>query len=200
MQSLRILSPSPTEEGEGPASPVIGLDEGGLHSAEALLLARYFMFSQVYFHPIRQIYDQHLLDFLGAWLPNGQYPDETDSHLQMTDSEVLAGMRTATRDTQAAGHDPARRVVRRAHFRRLYEPTPEDAERHLDPTGAVADWATSRYGDVQVRRVSSSMRSVPSATYDGVFIHESLRDEASQALQQDRDEIFASRAGRQDGE
>lgn len=106
------------------------------------------------------------------------------------------------------------------------QPTPEDAERHLDPTGAVADWATSRYGDVQVRRVSSSkapgavdfpvrlfdgrvgwslgtsqtLRSVPSATYDGVFILESLRDEASRALQQDRDEIFASRAGRQDGE
>lgn len=135
---------------------MIGLDQGGLHSAEALLLARYFMFSQVYFHRVRQVYDQHLLDFLSAWLPDGQYPDESHGHLQLTDSEVLAGMRTAARDTQAAGHDAARRVVRRDHFRRLYEPTPEDTERHLDPAGAVARWATARYGGERVRRVSST--------------------------------------------
>src|SRR5205085_9977450 len=31
--------------------PTLGVEEGGLQSAEALVLARYYMYSQVYFHP-----------------------------------------------------------------------------------------------------------------------------------------------------
>ena len=46
------------------AEPTLGLDIGGIQSAEALLWARYFMYSQVYFHPVRRIYDIHLADFL----------------------------------------------------------------------------------------------------------------------------------------
>ncbi len=52
----------------------LGVEIGGLHSAEALLLARYFMFSQLYFHSVRRIYDIHLKQFLKEWLPSGQYP------------------------------------------------------------------------------------------------------------------------------
>ena len=37
--------------------PALGVEEGGVHSAEALMLARYFMYSQLYFHPVRRIYD-----------------------------------------------------------------------------------------------------------------------------------------------
>ena len=29
----------------------LGIEQGGLHAAEALLLARYFMYTQLYFHP-----------------------------------------------------------------------------------------------------------------------------------------------------
>jgi uncharacterized protein len=35
----------------------IGLDLGAIHAAEALLLARYFMYTQVYFHDVRRAYD-----------------------------------------------------------------------------------------------------------------------------------------------
>ena len=60
VDTLRIL-PSYEETSE----PSLGVEEGGLETAEALLLARYFMYSQVYFHPIRRIYDIHLKEFLG---------------------------------------------------------------------------------------------------------------------------------------
>ncbi len=56
IDTLRIL---PSEH-IGSKEPVLGVDHGGLRSAEALLLARFFMFSQVYFHPVRRIYDIHL--------------------------------------------------------------------------------------------------------------------------------------------
>jgi len=39
---------------------VLAIDEGGWHTAEALLLARYMMFSQVYFHKTRIVYDHHI--------------------------------------------------------------------------------------------------------------------------------------------
>ena len=31
------------------------------------------MFSQVYFHPARLMYDAHLQDFLAEWLPGGRF-------------------------------------------------------------------------------------------------------------------------------
>ena len=39
---------------------ILAIDEGGWHTAEALLLARYMMFSQVYFHKTRIVYDHHI--------------------------------------------------------------------------------------------------------------------------------------------
>lgn len=55
IDTLRIL-PSPST-----GEPALGVEEGGLQSAEALLFARCFMYSQVYLHPIRRIYDIHLI-------------------------------------------------------------------------------------------------------------------------------------------
>jgi HD superfamily phosphohydrolase len=66
VDEIRIL---PSEQDS--AEPALGINEGGIYSAEALTLARYFMFSQVYYHHIRLIYDQHLVDFLKAWLAEG---------------------------------------------------------------------------------------------------------------------------------
>ena len=54
---------------------MLGVEEGGIHSAEALMLARYFMYTQVYFHPVRRIYDIHLRDFLREWLDDGRLLD-----------------------------------------------------------------------------------------------------------------------------
>jgi HD superfamily phosphohydrolase len=44
---------------ESPADLRVGVAEGGMHAAEGLILARYFMFTQVYFHPVRKAYDHH---------------------------------------------------------------------------------------------------------------------------------------------
>ena len=60
IDTMQIL-PSPAESDDGgPREPVLGIEIGGIQSAESLLLARYLMYSQVYIHPIRRIYDQHL--------------------------------------------------------------------------------------------------------------------------------------------
>ena len=40
--------------------PVIAIEQGGWHAAEGLIIARYSMFTQVYFHHTRQAFDNHV--------------------------------------------------------------------------------------------------------------------------------------------
>ena len=73
IDTIQILPAPPADDCESSQSGelTLGVELGGLQTAESLLLARYFMFKQVYFHHVRRIYDLHLLDFLKLWLPNG---------------------------------------------------------------------------------------------------------------------------------
>ena len=91
----------------------LGIEHGGLHTAEALLLARYFMYSQVYFHAVRMVLDLHLIEFLQAWLPGGELPTEPRAHLALTDDTVFAAMQAALLDEESAFHVPARRILGR---------------------------------------------------------------------------------------
>ncbi len=52
----------------------IGVQEGGQHAAEELILARYAMFTQVYFHRTRRAYDFHLEQVLKGALRGGHFP------------------------------------------------------------------------------------------------------------------------------
>lgn len=53
-------------------SPIIAIEIGGLHVAEALILARYQMFTQVYFQHTRRAYDYHITKLLKALLEEEQ--------------------------------------------------------------------------------------------------------------------------------
>ena len=109
------------ETDEEATEPVLGCERGGLQSAEQLLLARYFMFSQVYHHPTRLAYNEHLKDFLKLWLPDHVFPVDVDGHLSRDDSDVLVGIKQAAADPNHPAHDPARRIVTRDHFKVAYE-------------------------------------------------------------------------------
>jgi HD superfamily phosphohydrolase len=93
IDTLRILR-HPTLE-----RPMIGIERGGMHAAEALQLARQFMFLQLYYHHVRISYDLHLSEFMVQWLK--AYPTDVEGHLRMTDNEVLTAMATASADNAA---------------------------------------------------------------------------------------------------
>ena len=63
--------------------PVIAIEEGGWHAAEGLIIARYSMFTQVYFHHTRQAFDHHVEQMLSFLLreeygePKFPLPDAT---------------------------------------------------------------------------------------------------------------------------
>ena len=77
----RLISTMVAIPGVDGRAPRIGIQEGGLHAAEALVLARYFMFTQVYFHKTRVAFDVHLRGALKELLPGGHFPKPTEAEL-----------------------------------------------------------------------------------------------------------------------
>lgn len=154
IDTLRILPKvdRTSEEEPGSQEPALGIEEGGLHSAEALLLARYFMFTQVYCHHVRRIYDIHLKDFLKSWLPGGMFSTSIEDLLQITDNEVTTELSKAVRDEAHPGYDPARRIARREHFRLLYQRSREDLAVNRNAGMAVYEATCGEYGESEVRR------------------------------------------------
>ncbi|WP_281172711.1 HD domain-containing protein [Caldanaerobius polysaccharolyticus] len=55
--------------------PILSFKEGGLHVAESLILARYYMFTQVYFHHTRRAYDYHIKNAVKEILVRSGYKD-----------------------------------------------------------------------------------------------------------------------------
>ena len=137
IDTLRILPPPPSDKGASSDELQLGVEHGGIYSAEALNLARYFMYSQLYFHPVRRIYNVHLMDFLREWLPNGKFETSLTQHLLLTDNEVTAAIALAARTPGSAGHLPARRIAERKHFRLVYEQNPDDVKVNSQPACAV---------------------------------------------------------------
>lgn len=68
----------------------LAIDKGGIHAVEEFILARYFMFVQVYFHRTRRIFDNFLVKFLKDILPDGIFPQKTNDYLQWDDTKVWA--------------------------------------------------------------------------------------------------------------
>jgi hypothetical protein len=213
IDTLRVL---PERDQDG-AEPKVGIEAGGLQSAEGLLLARYFMYSQVYFHPVRRIYDIHLRDFLTAWLGENQFPTDLERFLELTDNEVLVEIARAARDESHPGHEPARRITRREHFRLLYERNATDAAKNPDAGEAVYKAACRQFGGqffrhdrkreqgsaadfpVKMRdgRIVSSvaesdvLKNLPLVNVDYVFVAPERRVEAERWLADNRDDIIA---------
>ena len=212
IDTLRVL---PESEEEG-AEPVLGIDQGGLQSAEGMLLARYFMYTQVYFHPVRRAYDKHLQDFLIAWLGEHGLPTRLDEFLQLTDNEVLVELSHAASDPSHPAHDPARRIVQRGHFRVLYERNPHDSGRNPEAGRAVYEAACQRFRPEHFRhdrdrqkgsatgfpvrardgRVVSSLlcsdvlSRVPPVNVDYVFVAPEIQDVAKEWLEKNRQDII----------
>ena len=65
----RILATVTLGLGDG-GDPSIAIEVGGWHAAEALIIARYMMFTQVYFHHVRQALDHHIEGVLSHLLHN----------------------------------------------------------------------------------------------------------------------------------
>jgi HD superfamily phosphohydrolase len=102
--------------------PRLGVSKGGWHAAEGLVLARYFMFTQVYFHKTRVAYDIHLRQALKELLPGKHFPEPTGtglkSYLKWDDWRVVGLLANNKGGTHGS------RLRTRDHYRQIYS-TPE---------------------------------------------------------------------------
>jgi HD superfamily phosphohydrolase len=216
IDTLRIL-PASTKDSQ---EPELGIERGGLESAEALLWARYFMYTQLYFHPTRRIYDIHLMEFLRDWLPEHHFPTDVDKHFNYSDNEVTAAMWSAAVDSAQRSHGLARRIILREHFRQVYEPSSSD-QKILDPGKKVFDALIEKFGADRVRRdvyaqkgasynfpvytkaeeidsslaLSKTLSQVPTFSVDRVYVHLEVRDEAARWVAKEREKIIFAKSG-----
>ena len=68
----------------------LAIERGGVQALEEFVLARYFMFIQVYFHKTRRFLDKALVSCLKEILPNGKYPDDVNDYVSWDDNRVLS--------------------------------------------------------------------------------------------------------------
>jgi HD superfamily phosphohydrolase len=205
IQTLKILRPPGTPPAAGEAETdeaelsvlELGIERGGLESAEALQFARYFMFSQVYYHPTRRIYDIHLKDFLIDWLGSqggdGRYPIAPEEFLKISDNEVLTATFDAARDPARPGHEHASRIVERRHYRRFYSRAPADVDVFPEAARAIFEAAEQRFGPENVRFAPADRKSgVPEVftvqDRDGTSVASTALSDAFKRLLQPKDE------------
>jgi len=100
---------------------------------------------------VRRIYDVFLKDFLKAWLPGRKFPTDLETHLRLTDNEVMGAILAAARDPALAGHAAARRIATHKHFKVLYQRHPEDVKKNPDAGQAILEAARSEFGEDNVR-------------------------------------------------
>ena len=162
-------------------SPRLGILEGGWHSAESLVLARYFMFTQVYFHKTRVAYDIHLRGALREILPGNTFPKPKgqglEEYLQWDDWRVLGLLQGGH------GGEHGDRLANRDHFREIYK-TPEIANKSdmevlekiraalgelvAAEESAVKSWYKTGDPDIQVLTDSASTPASPLSKYSSV--------------------------------
>jgi uncharacterized protein len=118
----RLISSVTVVPGLEESTPRLGIQEGGWHAAEALVLARYFMFTQVYFHTTRVAYDIHIREAMRALLPCGTFPKPIeagiDEFLRWDDWRVSGLL------ADGQGGEHGLRLANRNHYRLIYQ-TPE---------------------------------------------------------------------------
>lgn len=71
----------------------LAIERGGIQSLEEFVLARYFMFIQVYFHKTRRYLDKILVKSLKHILPDGKYPVDINEYLFWDDNQILTRIR-----------------------------------------------------------------------------------------------------------
>lgn len=110
-QMIEMLCILPSQEKE---TLELGIEENGIESCEALLLARHFMHKRVYRYSTVKAYSFHLARFMQALSTQERWIDDLESYLFFTENEVLTRVRLAARDERLPGHADAHSLMQRS--------------------------------------------------------------------------------------
>jgi hypothetical protein len=100
----------------------LGIDENGIESCEALLLARHFMHRRIYQYSSVKAYNFHLRRYMKANFSANMLQD-LEIFLSISDTDVISSLNKAAKDPKLPGHTDAKCVIYRQHrFRAIALP------------------------------------------------------------------------------
>ena len=124
-QLIEMLEIIETPEG----NLALAIQENGIESCEALLLARYYMHKRLYQYPSVASHAYHLSRFMETLYSN--LGDDLETYIAMTDHEVLANLGTAFRSPSHPGHLNAKGMYMREFRFRAIPLSPAISEKDL---------------------------------------------------------------------
>lgn len=124
----------------------LGVEENGIESCEALLLARHYMHKRLYQYSSVKSYSYHLARFMETIYYD--LGEDLEHYIAMTDNEVLSELNSASRDPSHPGHFDARCLyLRNYRFRAIpliHPPQVEELEELKGKMGDEIDWELSK--------------------------------------------------------
>jgi HD superfamily phosphohydrolase len=113
----------------------MAIHRDGVHSFESLILARYQMNTQVYYHRLRRIYDLYLERYFQT-LDQGRF-DTPEKVLALNDFRAMVELMEAANNPEAPGHIWASRIIHRRHHRDVFALDEKDGPTVLRKAGIV---------------------------------------------------------------
>lgn len=89
----RLISTLTAYKSKEENSLQLAVERGGAQVLEEFILARYFMFIQVYFHRTRRYLDKVLKENLSKILKKGKFPSDVNEYLKWDDNLVLTNLK-----------------------------------------------------------------------------------------------------------
>lgn len=134
LETITIVPEHPCND--MPQQPMLGIEDGGIHTIEGLILAHYFMYTQVYYHKIRRVYDLHLQQFIKCYLEihynTSVYNTDANLLINTTDITILSWIEEALRNPNWDCFEYACVIKDRKHHKLLCKPTLEDIRKNDD--------------------------------------------------------------------
>ena len=97
----------------------LAIEDGGVHILESMLLARYWMFTQVYFHKTRCIYDLYLSEYMASWA-KGKFSSVLDM-IQYDDDKIIQSLQNDyEKEDNPRQNELARRILERQHHKVVF--------------------------------------------------------------------------------
>jgi len=153
---------------------LMGIKRDGIHSFESLILARYQMNTQVYYHRLRRIYDYYLKQYFSTMEPvDFGSPEKI---LAWNDVHALQRLFSDAENRSSAGHHWARRIVHRCHHKDVFSLDEGDGPQRVKAARRVA---------VKIREEFQGIDFVDDFPDAPVSIHKVARDDEDDRMLDD---------------
>lgn len=147
----------------------LAIESGGKHAFEEFVLARYFMFVQVYFHRTRRFLDKMLVKYLKSSLPEGTYPRDVKEYLKWDDYRVWTNLKNDVSNSFAESivcrkinkmiyQSPTHSIT---EHRQIYNLLKEDLKKNFPEDKIMYDTADKFAHKIPLKHEIDSERAIP---------------------------------------